>query len=187
MKKYILLVVLPMILLSSCIGAEEKAENNVENLGTVENESKESKYMGNWFEIIYPSDFIASPTEPLTVWEEISYIETDEASFSSPEGEVEFFVFSPQWDGEPKDYLDIRENEELLDEKTSQDEIYLITEKLFKEKSGLYFRKAESIRETLGDTKLHHVFGIKYKSEEDFEKYEQAYESFKASLVQFAD
>ncbi len=147
--------------------------------------------MGNWFEISYPADFSSNPSGPIEVWEGIEYIETDEATFVSENGEVEFFVFSPQWSGEPKDYLIAKENEEILDEKIEEksSESYSKTklEIIFKDKADAYTRKAESTREFLGDSELHLVFGIKYKNTEVYDKYQKAYEDFKTSLIQFAD
>lgn len=187
MKKYLLLLVLPVLIFTGCVenGLKDLENNETPDQSEVQNEAP--KYTGNWFEINYPKDFAPSPTEPLQVWEDISYIETDEAYFLSPDQSVEFFVYSPQWDGEPKDYLMAKENEEIFSEEKTEEENIVKTETIFKEKNAEYFRKALSTRETLGDTKLHWVFGIKYVNEDALANYEEDFNKFKESLVQFAD
>lgn len=180
-------MLLPVLLFTACAKEESMEMNDTETIDSNENLTNEIKFMGNWFEIYYPKDFSANPTEPLQVWEDISYVETDEAFFLSPDQSVEFFVYSPQWDGEPKDYLIAKENEEIFSEEKTEEENIVKTETIFKDKNDEYFRKAISKRETLGDTKLHSVFGIKYVNEDALSKYEEDFNKFKESLVQFAD
>ena len=54
-------------------------------------------FRGSWFDIEYPENFTARPTA----------LTTDEAYFLSPDGTVEFFVYSPLWSGDPESYLKI--------------------------------------------------------------------------------
>ena len=73
----------------------------------------------DFFSIEYPENFIASRD---TMREKnnpskISFPE-DEAYFRSPDGLVEFYIFSPQWGGDPERYLDTGENEEVVAEDT---------------------------------------------------------------------
>lgn len=62
-----------------------------------------------WFEVKYPSDFTAQGLMVSASGEENQF---DGAFFTSPDGEVEFYIFSPQWGGggEPTD-IALRSNE----------------------------------------------------------------------------
>lgn len=147
-------------------------------------------YRGSYFDIKYPREFIAKPTEP---------VQTDEAYFSSPDGAVEFFVFSPLWAGDPENYLEVAPTEEIVSEKTEtgealpnqlKDSERIIRWVTIKAKDESYYRSFVSIKEQVredGGSELHHVFGIKYKDNETYEKYKDAYEAFKNSLEQYAD
>jgi len=149
-----------------------------------------SLYRGSYFEIKYPSNFTSNPKSTLT-----NSDNNDEASFTSPDGEVEFFVFSPLWAGNPKNYLMIRSSEEVVSEKTEKvcerpgqygDKV--IRHVTIKNKNGKYYRSYVSIQEQVGtESNLHHVFGIKYKSHLAYKKYHDAYLAFKKSLNQFSD
>jgi hypothetical protein len=154
-----------------------------------------SLYRGSYFEIQYPSSFTPNPKSPITKYNGNIYVTTDEATFTSPNGDVEFFVFSPPWAGSPKTYLNIMSSEEVVSEKTEKVSkrpgqygdkvIHRVT---IKSKNGNYRRSYLSIEEQVGtESNLHHVFGIKYKSQLSYEKYHGAYLAFKKSLKQFAD
>jgi len=55
-------------------------------------------FEGAWFQVAYPADFTVRPS-----LESSSAEGYDSAFFDSPDGEVTFYVFSPQWGGEPSD------------------------------------------------------------------------------------
>jgi len=138
-------------------------------------------YNGLWFEVKYPENFTASP----------SY-QADEAYFLSPDQTVEFFVYSPQWTGNPENYLNVSPTEELVSESTDDTgtdyEHKVVKWATIKAKDGSYLRSYVSIKEQVGTgSDLHHVFGIKYKDEASYQKYTDAYIAFKDSLQQFAD
>lgn len=141
-------------------------------------------YYGNWFSIEYPATFTANPTEPVATFDNYSFVETDEANFLSPDGAIEFFVYSPQWGGEPDSYLTTFENEELIDEKETVTPS-AVTQRwiTFKDVSGLYTRSVVSIK----SESTHLVFGIKYKNAQVYEMYKESYIRFKKSLRQYAD
>lgn len=154
-------------------------------------------FRGSWFDIKYPQDFTAIPAAPTTVHDGKTYVQTDEAYFTSPDGAVEFFVYSPLWAGDPKTYLTITPTEELVSEKTDEvkeDErpgqfgdriVHWVT---VKAKDGSYYRSSVSIREQVGSgSELHHVFGIKYQDSASYEKYKEQYVAFKESLHQYSD
>lgn len=151
-------------------------------------------YMGSWFDIRYPQEFTVSPALPASNKNGEKTIQTDEATFTSPEGTVAFFVYSPLWSGNPKEYLTIAASEELVDEKTDEKtangpsggtKTRWVT---LKAKDGSYYRSFVSIRRQLGSgSELHHVFGIKYRDMAAYETHKAAYAAFKQSLRQYAD
>ncbi len=155
----------------------------------VETETK--LYRGSWFDVQIPSNFIANPTTPTTVYNAEEYIQTDEARFSSPDNSIEFFVFSPLWAGDPS-YISISETEELVSEKTDEsgpeNQKIVVVWKTIKAKDGSYTRSFVSTKENVGEgLGLHHVFGIKYKDSNSYDKYKDDYIFFKESLRQYAD
>lgn len=153
------------------------------------------RYSGSWFDISYPTNFTTSPSAPLNTDNSndlLHYIETDEATFTSPDKSVEFFVFSPLWSGDPIDYLSIKPTEEVVNEKTAtKGEGYgkSITRWVtIRAKDGTYYRSFVSIKNQANtESPLHHVFGIKYKNNEAYEKYKDDYNAFKKSLIQYGD
>lgn len=153
-----------------------------------------SLYRGTWFDVTYPQTFSAAPKTPTSTYNGQTTVETDEATFTSPDGKVEFFVYSPLWSGEPKNYLTIAPTEELVDQKTDEKtdngpsggtKTRWVT---LKAKDGSYYRSFVSMRRQVGSgSDLHHVFGIKYQDAAAYETYKAAYTSFKQSLKQYAD
>lgn len=163
-------------------------------------ESKTSTYVGWWFRVEYPTDFTARPTQPIRSFSldgktNQELIETDEAYFTSPDGAVEFYIYSPQWSGNPQ-YTTTSPDELVMDERTEElreeenphqygdTVIQLIT---IQAKDQSYTRLVESTREQIGKSELHHVFGIKYRDDTAYGAYQEAYQDFKASLRQSAD
>ncbi|MFA7314383.1 MAG: hypothetical protein WC025_00425 [Candidatus Magasanikbacteria bacterium] len=165
--------------------SENKKQNTSE---TTNNPTKVgvTLYKGLWFDIQYPQNFNATPTT-----------QTDEAYFLSPEGNVEFFVYSPLWSGTPKNYLTMASNEELVSEKIEETKASQqprqygdkITRWVtIKAKDGSYYRSFVSIKEQVDTgSELHHVFGIKYKDNTSYQKYRDDYITFKESLHQYSD
>jgi hypothetical protein len=154
-----------------------------------------SLYEGTWFDISYPSNFTASPQPAEDSLN--NRAQTDEAVFTSPDESVEFFVYSPLWSGEPKSYLEIKPSEELVDEETQ-----VLTEAenpdqfgdkitrwvTIKAKDGSYTRSYVSKKAQVDTgSEVHHVFGIKYEDQDAYDRYKDAYQAFKESLIQYAD
>ena len=124
------------------------------------------KYNGSWFSIEYPSNFIASPLEPIQTWDEYEHVETEEAFFTSPDGTMVFYVYSPQWGGETS-YTERKENEELVSEDASNGDEKELIWVTYKDKEGSYVRSVYSQK-----TESTHL---------------ELYKHFKSSLMQFAD
>ena len=112
----------------------------------------------------------------------------DSAFFTSPDQTVQFYVFSPQWSGNPTDYrLDPR-REVLVDqriEKTTQGGRISVTHwETVRARNGSYERSWED-KTSSDDTRQ--VFGIRYRNGNSLMLYRSRYLAFKKSLQQFAD
>ncbi|NBY11198.1 MAG: hypothetical protein EBQ77_09415 [Sphingobacteriia bacterium] len=69
-------------------------------------------FKGAWFQIQYPSNFIATGS-----MKSLTADGFDSAVFTSPNKQVEFYVFSPQWEGEAND-IKLQGQEKLSNTKT---------------------------------------------------------------------
>jgi hypothetical protein len=138
-------------------------------------------FQGAWFSIRYPSDFtVRSSMRSLS-----SADGYDSAFFLSPDSLVEFYIFSPQWNGHPSD-IEIRSQSEYLidsDIRPFNDR----TETLYTiaAKDGSYKRSYREVKQY--ESSVNWVLGIKYSSERAYQKYQQAYVRFKKSLEQYTD
>lgn len=152
-------------------------------------------YRGSWFDIEYPKEFTATPLSPITKYKGDEYIQSDEARFISPDGSVEFFIFSPLWGGDPANYLTVAPVEHIISDTTKEDDgeggeydKKIIRWVTLQSNDNSYYRSYVSIKEQVGSgSDIHHVFGIKYSNNDVYNKYRNAYISFKESLRQFAD
>ena len=145
-------------------------------------------FSGAWFQVSYPENFTASPTSPTDIFGDYEFVETDEARFTSPDGTVEFFVFSPQWGGDPIDYLVKKPNETTVDQtedKANSNDPFAVSHHwvTYEDKEGKYTRSYHSLM----TESTHHVFGVKYTNRKMYERYKADYLAFKTSLQQFAD
>jgi len=157
-----------------------------ETASLVENKGDIGTYNGAWFSVTVPSGFKVSTKAEEVIIDDYTFEETDEANFISEDGKVEFFVYSPQWGGDPNNYLEKWSGEETLSDKTEAEEVmpsnvhrwitYIAADGSYKR--SIYSRKDES---------THLVFGIKYANDSVYEKYSSDYEAFKKSLQQYAD
>lgn len=139
-----------------------------------------STYKGAWFDIEYPANFkVENSLKSSTNSEGF-----DSAFFTSPDGKVQFYIFSPQWSGKPDD-IKIEENEKMLETKVENKNGIFINRSTVAAKDGSYFRSYEESSEMEGQ--INKVFGIKYASKEDLERYREEYLHFKNSLKQYAD
>ncbi len=167
---------------------DRSARGSVPEEAMIEPSSKTIAFNGSWFSVSYPDNFKASPLSPKQKMDNYAYVETDEATFVSPDGTVEFFVYSPQWSGDPKSYLEPLKNERIESDKTEagkSEDAYSPTHHwvTFVDKEGKYTRSFHSKKSEV----THLVFGIKYTSVKHYERYKAAYNAFKKSLMQYAD
>ena len=139
-------------------------------------------YKGAWFEIKYPPGFKAKSSLPETA----SSGRYDSAFFISPDGAVEFYVFSPQWNGVPFDIAIDPETEEIEAQKTdNRKDGTIVKQYTISAKNGGYLRSYIDTEYVPQNTRT--VFGIKFSNRHSYDKYKSWYHAFKDSLVQFAD
>lgn len=136
-------------------------------------------YRGMWFEVQYPKGYQARNLDGESAKESTA------ATFTSPDGTVEFYVFSPQWAGDaPGIALDAsKEVETDRSSKKSGSGTYTWYTIAAKNKS--YTRTYQDFNDTTNN--VHWVIGLKYRSEKDFAAHKAEYLAFKKSLKQFAD
>jgi hypothetical protein len=203
MKYSIHILISCLVLLSACTTSEEpiilnedqseldtidQQEDPIEldEVTEVDRELKLDTFNGQWFSIAYPEDFIPHPNSPIDTFDDYEFVETDEAVFTSSNGDIEFFVFSPQWGGNPKSYWDALPNEKIESDKSLVDPVdpNIVSRWVtFADKKGRYQRSFYSRR----TESTHLVFGIKSKDQATYDKFKPAYSVFKASLEQYAD
>ena len=137
-------------------------------------------FQGAWFEITYPAGFTPAPSIPGSTAEGYDSVE-----FISPDGRVSFYVYAPQWGGEPTDIaLDPRRESIASEERTAQNgrEVHWLT---ICAKDGSYCRAYQDTTAHQGSVRS--ILGIKYSDEEARRQYLQDYLNFRNSLEQFAD
>ncbi|TXF78931.1 hypothetical protein [Chryseobacterium sp.] len=162
--------------------AEQKSEKESLARGNVQkNITNYQKYTGAWFEIEYPERFIVEPSLKSSTNVE----GFDSALFTSPDGKVRFYIFSPQWAGKPED-ISLKSSDEILTDSSSAVNNGLTIKRwTIAAKDGSYFRSYESTSETPGN--IGKVVGISYAENKYLEIYKKEYLHFKNSLQQFAD
>lgn len=136
-------------------------------------------YQGAWFDIAYPRGFAVHEREPSA-----SGAGHDGASFISPDGTVEFYVFSPQWSGTSQ-WCRLRAGESVVSQTRQQegDKTVTWTEVAVGDAAG-HRAWVEIANPTLN---VNHCFGIWFMHQEDYDRYQTRYVAFKESLVQYAD
>lgn len=136
-------------------------------------------YRGLFFEVQFPASYTAKNLDGE------SPKESNAATFTSPDGTVEFYVFSPQWGGDaPGIAFDAsKEVETDRSSKKSGSGVYTWYTIAAKDKS--WTRTYQDFSDTTNN--VHWVIGLKYRSEKDFAKHKPEYLAFKKSLKQFAD
>lgn len=138
-------------------------------------------YKGAWFEIKYPATFKARAS-----LKSISFDgHYDSAFFTAPNGNAEFYVFAPQWNGDPSDIQIKPRQEEYVSDRTETKGTVKVRRVTIKAKDGSYTRAFEDTENT--DLNIRRVFGFKYRNQKAYHEYRGQYLTFKRSLQQFAD
>ena len=135
-------------------------------------------YKGAWFAVKYPAGFTVTKREA-------NGAGFDGASFTSPDGRVEFYVFSPQWWGKDPVWTQLKAGEKLVDTKTEGKGNSGAKWVTLSGPKGAYERSyLVKYNKTLN---TRHVFGYKYRNRAAYNAYKADYARFKGSLVQYAD
>ena len=138
-------------------------------------------FKGAWFEAWIPPGFKVI-TSTTTQSPEVG---VDSAFFRSPDRQVEFYVCSPQWNGEPPGIALNPATETLSASETKTSGNRRITYYTIQAKNNAYTRSYQDTSSPTENTRL--VFGIKYTDQAAYNRYKDAYLRFKKSLRQFAD
>ncbi len=149
--------------------------------GTANAPVKWRTFKGAYFEVKYPPGFKARKSLPSNSFEG----QHDSAFFTAADGTVEFYVFSPLWNGTPEDIELVATTELLVSETTERKGAVKTRRVTIKAKDNSYTRSFEDTENT--ETNNRRVFGIKYKDRDAYNKYRSQYLTFKNSLRQFSD
>lgn len=149
-------------------------------------------YKGAWFTVDYPKGWKVTPLSRSAS----SMTGSDSARFTAPDGSVEFYIFSPLWNGDPKE-ISLDPKCEALVSHTTQ------SAPRVKMKTGGYVynpvaqwytarAKDNSYQRSWLDVEdkglnVRHVFGIKYRDAQAYKKHKAEYDHFRKSLEQFSD
>ncbi len=144
-------------------------------------ESQAASYSGAWFKVWYPDNFQVFNSMPSTTADQ-GY---DSVFFRSPDGQVEFYMFSPQWNGEPRDIALDPLKETLRAKETKSLGDNQITWISIDAQDGAYTRSYQDTHSS--DGSIRWVVGIKYSNQAAYNRYKNSYLQFKRSLKQFAD
>jgi hypothetical protein len=134
---------------------------------------------GAWFEVMYPAGFVPRVIQK-------SAAEADKAdavAFSSSDKLVEFYIYSPQWNGVAPGIEINPSTERLESEKSTKSKGGIITWFTIKSRKGEYVRSYQDFK----SESIHWVIGIKYKDKNAYARYKEQYLFFKKSLRQFSD
>jgi hypothetical protein len=151
------------------------------HFGTAATLPKWRTFRGAYFEVKYPPGFKARKSLPSNSFEG----QHDSAFFTAADGAVEFYVFSPLWNGKPEDIELVPASEVVVSETTEQKGAVKTRRVTIKAKDNSYTRSFEDSENT--ETNNRRVFGIKYRDRDSYNKYRAQYLTFKNSLQQFSD
>ncbi len=138
-------------------------------------------FKGAWFEIWIPTNFKVIPS----LKSSSSSDGYESAFFRSPDSKVEFYIFSPQWNGEPSDIAVNTATEKQISTESKPSGNNIITWVTIKANDGHYTRAYQDTKAKDGSTRW--VVGIKYSDQNSYNNYKEDYLKFKKSLQQFAD
>jgi hypothetical protein len=140
-----------------------------------------TKYKGAWFEVQYPVGFAVKPCEAgLTR----TGGAPDGASFLSPDRQVEFYIYSPQWSGQPT-WPKKRSGEKTVSHQVERHGTRTVTWVTYAGPRGVGSRSYVDTVDSGQNTRL--VFGFAYRSGAAYKAYRPLYLRFKASVKQYGD
>jgi len=152
-----------------------------ERINGLAGNSTAGTFKGAWFEIAVPPSFTTIPSMKSST----ATAKYDSAVFRSPDGKVEFYIFSPQWKGDPSDIAIDPSREKQSFSRTETSRLRTVTWFPIEAKDGSYTRTYQDTRSNDGSVRW--VVGVKYSDQAAFNAYRDQYTNFKKSLRQFAD
>jgi len=145
------------------------------------NHSGNKTFRGAWFEVWIPSGFTVIPS--IKSSDDVQRV--DSAFFRSPDKLAEFYIFSPMWNGTPRDIALNAATEKISFSETRRTGNNTITFYTIQAKNNTYSRSYQDTFSELDNTRR--VVGIKYSGKAAYDRYRKLYLTFKKSLRQFAD
>lgn len=146
-------------------------------------QAKWPEYRGKSFKVSYPPGW---KTQTLGAK---SPKESDAATFTAPDGTMQLYVFSPQWDGEPPaiamDAAKETETARKSEPGKSSGVPGTFTWHTITAKDKSYTRTYQTFKGK--EEPIHWVIGMKYANEAALTKHRADYARFKGSLEQYAD
>ncbi len=140
----------------------------------------EQVFNGAWFKIMYPDGFVATGSQKSKTSDGF-----DGVFVRNPENTVEFYVFAPQWSGDPAGLNALIVGEKLVSESSTKGGKRSITWRTYAASNQSHLRSIEDTVST--DKQQRHVFAIRYRDDRELARYREAYQAFKASLEVYAD
>jgi hypothetical protein len=138
-----------------------------------------AKFKGASFEILFPYRFTVKPSLKSAA---LSGYES--AFFISPESDIEFYIFSAQFERRPKDIEFNQDKERVISDITQKNKSQTLRYYTYESRDKSYIR---SYQETLGsDGSVLWVIGLKYKNTQTYNRYKPEYLDFKKSFQQVA-
>lgn len=172
--------VLLLVIATGCTAEAPVPDTSTASDPSTPSDSSAAVYEGAWFEVTYPADFTVRPS-----LESSSAEGYDSVFFDSPDGEVTFYVHSPQWGGEPSD-IALDPATEVLQDSTSTAEGPVTTTRLtIRAVDGSWERSYVTEADERGPSRW--TIGWRYASDAARERYAPAFEAFRESLMQFGD
>lgn len=133
---------------------------------------------GAWFKVKVPKGFHALPSvHSLTATENY-----DSYFYSSPDGKVKFYIYSPQWTGNPNDI--VFPNEKIKVETAENNDGSITRTWTLRPNRQNPFIRTFTERKSENSVL---ITGFYYKDEAAFNEYKDEFEEFNSSVVQFAD
>ena len=145
-------------------------------------------YRGPWFDIEYPRSFrpLSFDLPPGAV--NPKALDRDGISFGSPDGAVEFYVYSPQWSGDPG-WIRPAPGEREIERSTSAEGTgvarKVMTWVTLARPDDSWRRSYLQVRQP--ETNAEWYFGFRYRDAAAYARYRTAYLRFRGSLVQYSD
>ncbi|MGI5819818.1 MAG: copper amine oxidase N-terminal domain-containing protein [Armatimonadota bacterium] len=142
-------------------------------------------YRGPWFDIDYPANFRPHGYDrgpSARTWDQ------DGMRFQSPDGTVEFYVYSPLWSGDPH-WVKLAPGEMIFDRNTGAEGSGIDAKSLswvtVAGPRDEYTRSWLEVHQP--ELNVRYYFGIRYNDMAAYDRWRDEYVRFKDSLVQYAD